>query len=89
VTGSVGSISGVTFPTGFSSLTTATIASAVMGSTVAGVTLTNAIRYIGAAVSGLSSGSGTGTETYEDFAAATAFVVTIDSNGNRTGVTLS
>ncbi len=66
--------------------TAAQVATAVMASTVAGVSLTDAVRYVGAAVCGLSSGSGTGTETYKDFAGATAFVATIDANKDRTGM---
>ncbi len=53
---------------------------------VAGQSLPNAIKYIGAAVSAKCTGAGSGTETYDDFSGATAFVVTIDTNGNRTGI---
>ena len=56
---------------------------------VAGTTLPNAIKYIGAAVAGKASGAGSGTETYDDFSGATAFVVVIDGSGNRTGLTYS
>jgi hypothetical protein len=56
---------------------------------IAGKTLPNAIKYIGAAVAGPCSGAGTGTENYSDFASATAFVATIDTNGNRTGMVYS
>ena len=59
------------------------------GISIAGKTLPNAIKYIGAAVAGECSGAGTGIETYSDFSDATAFVVTIDTNGNRTGIAYS
>jgi hypothetical protein len=51
--------------------------------------LPNAIKYIGAAVSGPASGVGTGTETYEDFSGATAFVATMDGRGNRVTIVYS
>lgn len=56
---------------------------------VAGKTLPNAIKYVGAAVAGKASGAGTGTETYDDFSGSVAFVATIDTNGNRTGMSYS
>jgi len=93
VTGSVGSVAGnvggnlVGTIGGYASgQDPGTLVSAL---TVAGKGWLVALKYIGAAVSGKSSGSGSGTETYDDYNGATAFVVTIDSNGNRTGVTYS
>ncbi len=55
---------------------------------IAGKTLPNAIKYIGAAVAGSCIGAGTGTETYNDYSGANAFIATIDTAGNRTIVYL-
>ncbi len=56
---------------------------------IAGKTLPDAVKYIGAAVAGKCSGAGSGTETYDDFSGAAAFVVIVDSAGNRTSFTYS
>lgn len=53
---------------------------------VAGKTLPNAIKYIGAGVAGVVTGAGTGTEVFKDFAGTTAFTVTVDDPGNRSVV---
>ncbi len=53
---------------------------------VAGKTLPNAIKYIGAGVAGVVSGAGTGTEVFKDFAGSTVFTVTVDTDGNRSSV---
>ena len=49
---------------------------------VAGKTLLQAVRYIGAAVAGQYAGAQTGTETAYDFAAVAAITYTMDSLGN-------
>jgi hypothetical protein len=54
---------------------------------VAGKTLPNALKYIGAAASGTLSGSQTTTEVFKDFSGATALTVTVDSSGNRSSIT--
>ncbi len=59
-------------------------ATQVAGINVSGRTLASAIRYIGAAVSGKSTGAGGGVETYLDFSGVAAFTVTVDAAGNRT-----
>lgn len=52
---------------------------------VATKTLPAAIKYIGAMCSGISSGAGTGTELFYDFAGALAVSIIVDANGNRSG----
>lgn len=53
---------------------------------VAGQSLANAVRHIGATVAGQISGAGTGTEVFKDFSGAVAVTVTVDASGNRTNV---
>jgi len=54
---------------------------------VAGQTIAEALRRIGAITSGQISGAGTGTETVRDYAnSANTIVVTVDGSGNRTGI---
>lgn len=53
---------------------------------VAGKTLPNAIKYIGAGVAGGVSGAGTGTEVFKDFTGNAVVTVTVDSSGNRSSV---
>jgi hypothetical protein len=58
--------------------------------TVDGKTPAAALQIVAAAVVGLCSGAGTGTETYKGLDQSTArLVVSIDVNGNRTSVTYS
>lgn len=54
---------------------------------VAGKTLPNALKYIGASVAGTLSGSQTVTEVFTDFSGATALTITVDSSGNRSAIT--
>lgn len=55
---------------------------------VAGVTVKEALRRIGAITSGKVTDAGTGSETFKDFAeSAATIVVVVDSSGNRTSVT--
>lgn len=56
---------------------------------VAGKSLVNSIRYIGAGITGLSSGVGSATETFKDFAGSNAIQVTYDVSSNRTIVVYS
>ena len=53
---------------------------------VAGKTLPNALKYIGATVAGVITDAGTATETFKDFAGTTAVTVTADASGNRSAV---
>lgn len=57
-----------------------------LAGTIGGVTLQNYMRDIAAGVCGVSSGSGSGLESYSDRAGSLAFVVHIDGSGNRTQV---
>ena len=55
---------------------------------VAGVTIKEALRRIGAITSGIVSGAGTGSETFKDYAgSASTIVITVDSSGNRSAIT--
>jgi hypothetical protein len=53
---------------------------------VAGKTLPNALKYIGAATCGVVSGAGSGVESFSDFSGSLAVTVHADSSGNRTSV---
>jgi hypothetical protein len=54
---------------------------------VAGVTIAEALRRIGAIASGRISGAGTDTETFLDYAlSGNSIVITADASGNRTNV---
>lgn len=54
---------------------------------VAGITLPNAIKYIGAICAGtLPAGAGSGQENWKDFSGAAAVDITVDVNGNRTAI---
>jgi hypothetical protein len=53
---------------------------------VAGKTLPNAVKFIGASAAGVVSGAGSGIETFKDFAGVTALTITVDASGNRTAV---
>lgn len=53
---------------------------------VAGQTLPNALRHIGATVAGKISGAGSGTEVFKSFDGNVAVTVTVDVDGNRTNV---
>jgi mevalonate kinase len=54
---------------------------------VAGETIVEALRRIGARAAGKISGAGTGTETIMDWAASeNTIVYTVDANGNISGV---
>lgn len=64
--------------------TAAANATAVAAIDVSGQTLNDALRIIGAAVAGESSGVGTATEAYLDFAGASCYQVTFDASNNRT-----
>ena len=60
----------------------------VSGTPVAGVTVVESLRRIGAITSGIVSGAGTGTETFEDYAeSASTIVITVDGSGNRSAIT--
>lgn len=53
-----------------------------------GKTLPAAVQYIGASVAGKVSGAGTGTEVFKGLdGSTTRLTVTVDSSGNRSGVT--
>lgn len=55
---------------------------------VAGVTVSQALRRIGALTSGIVTGAGTGTETFKDYAqSSNTIVITVDSSGNRSVIT--
>jgi hypothetical protein len=57
---------------------------------VAGVTIAEALRRIGARAAGKISGAGTGTETVTDWAAsANTIVYTVDASGNISAVTFN
>jgi len=54
---------------------------------VAGVTMAEALRRIGAITSGVISGAGTGIETFKDYEGSVkTVVVTVDASGNRSGI---
>ncbi len=65
------------------------IAASVMASTVAGKSLTDAIRYVGAVCAGTITDAGTGTEIFTDFAGTPAVTITVDATGNRSNVVYS
>ncbi len=69
--------------------TAAQTATAVMASTVAGKSLTDAIRYVGAVCAGTITDAGTGTEIFTDFAGTPAVTITVDATGNRSNVVYS
>lgn len=55
---------------------------------VAGVSIEEALRRIGALTSGIVTGAGTGTETFKDYEeSASTIVITVDSSGNRSAIT--
>jgi len=55
---------------------------------VAGVSVAEALRRIGAITSGVVSDAGTGTETFQDYeGSVNTIVITVDSSGNRTNIT--
>lgn len=55
---------------------------------IAGVTIKEAIRRIGALTSGIVTGAGTGSETFKDYAeSASTIVITADIFGNRSEIT--
>jgi hypothetical protein len=55
---------------------------------VAGQSMAEALRRIGALTSGKVTGAGTGTETFKDYAeSASTIVVTVDASGNRSAIT--
>ena len=55
---------------------------------VAGVTIKEALRRIGAITSGKVTGAGSGSETFRDFEeSASTIVITVDSSGNRSAIT--
>ena len=55
---------------------------------VANVSIVEALRRIGALTSGVVSGAGSGTETFQDYAgSANTIVITVDASGNRTSIT--
>jgi len=57
---------------------------------VAGVTIVEALRRVGAVVSYKLSGAGTGTETVTDWAdSASTIVITVDSSGNKSAITFN
>jgi len=84
VVGSVGSISGVTFPSGFSTLTTTTIAAANWGFVVDSVnTARQYLRAIGATTAGNATG-GPGSPAFKSLDGLTTYVTsTADSSGDR------
>lgn len=86
VTGSVGSVvSAVTVGTNNDKGGYALAATGLNSVLIAGVTLPNAIKYIGATTAGkLPSGAGSGQENWLDFSGAAAVDITVDSSGNRT-----
>lgn len=54
---------------------------------VAGVSVAEALRRIGALTNGTVSGAGSGTETFDDWESSDeTVVVTVDDDGNRTNV---
>lgn len=84
VVGSVGSMADAG-----ASITSAALAATGLNSVlVAGVTLPNAVRYIGATVAGTIADSQTATEDYHDWLGALAVSISVDSTGNRSAVTL-
>lgn len=54
---------------------------------IAGISLVNALKWIGATTTGVVSGAGSGTEIFKDFGGNVAVTVTVDTVGNRTSVT--
>ncbi len=86
VTGSVGSVvSAVTVGTNNDKTGYSMVATGLDLVLVAGKTLPNAIKYIGATTAGkLPSGAGSGQEDWLDFAGNAAVDITVDSSGNRT-----
>lgn len=55
---------------------------------VAGVSIEESLRRIGAITSGIVEDAGTGTETFKDYAeSANTIVITVDSSGNRSAIT--
>lgn len=66
------------------------IADAVLAASVeTGATVAESLRLLNAVLGGKVSGAGTGTETFRDLADTTdRVVVTVDSSGNRTAITL-
>jgi hypothetical protein len=57
--------------------------------TVAGVPFNDAFRYLCAVNLGLISTANTAAEVYADFSGDPAVTVSVDTQGNRTGVVLS
>jgi len=54
---------------------------------VAGVTVAESLRRIGAITSGVVTEAGTGTETFKDYAGSVnTIVVTVDEDGNRSSI---
>jgi hypothetical protein len=54
---------------------------------IAGKTPRQTLRIIGAAIAGKTTGAGTTTETFKDFAGTDALTATYDNDNNRTAVT--
>ena len=78
---------------GLSTLTAAQVNAQVLDvlnvdTLVAGVSIAESLRRIGALTSGIVTGAGTGTETFKDYAAsAKTVVITVDGSGNRSAIT--
>jgi len=78
--------------TGFSTLSQAQVNAEVVDvvnvdALVAGQSMAEALRRIGALTSGIVSGAGTGTETFKDYAeSVNTIVVTVDASGNRSAI---